>query len=172
VYAATNFDIPHKINLVQRGKRQRLSIPRPNLISKYCRGMGGVDLHNHFVGAYRIGIRGKKWYWPFVTHFIDMSVSNAWVLHSMCGGGLSQLQFRRQLVLTYIGRNKASQIVRQPRVHQPPQDMRFDGMNHCILKRDQQRQCQHGSCSARPRTYCTKCNITLCVDCFTPYHTP
>ncbi|XP_072393841.1 uncharacterized protein [Diabrotica undecimpunctata] len=49
-------------------------------------------------------------------------------------------------------------------------DVRFDGKEHFMEKREKQRRCQGKKCKARPLTYCGKCNITLCKNCFVPYH--
>ena len=49
-------------------------------------------------------------------------------------------------------------------------DVRFDRKEHFLLKRQQQRRCQNEQCKSKPRTYCSKCNVTLCIDCFVPFH--
>jgi len=54
------------------------------------------------VNRYRIGLRGKKWWWCLLTSLIDVSIQNALILHKKSGGNLSQLEFRRDIVKTYL----------------------------------------------------------------------
>jgi hypothetical protein len=173
VHVATNFSSPHQTCVVRRwnrAQRVREEVQQPLPISLYSSSMGGVDLNNKLTSSYRIRMRGKKWYWPLVTYFLDMATSNSWVLYRLAGGDLTHLDYRRELVNIYFGRVRGNMIPRVPRVQPPPGGLRFDGLNHWIQKRDQQRHCQAPNCSGRPRTYCLKCNVTLCVECFAPYH--
>lgn len=41
---------------------------------------------------YRVGIRGKKWWWVLFTWLIDVSVHNAWVLTRKAGSDVPQLE--------------------------------------------------------------------------------
>jgi len=50
-------------------------------------------------------------------------------------------------------------------------DVRYDGVDHLIRQRPQQRRCQMELCTGKPTYYCGKCNVTLCPACFYPYHT-
>jgi Transposase IS4 len=43
-------------------EKRNLSVPRPKLIAKYNKYMGGTDQMDRNIACYRIGIRGKKWY--------------------------------------------------------------------------------------------------------------
>ncbi|KAL4089999.1 hypothetical protein QTP88_024915 [Uroleucon formosanum] len=47
----------------QKEKRNVL-VPRPKLIAKYNTYMGGTDQMDQNIACHRVGIRGKKWYWP------------------------------------------------------------------------------------------------------------
>lgn len=67
--------------------------------------MDGVDLHD----SYRIGIRGKKWWWPLFTNTLENIMVSAWKLYVMIQKSrkekpLSQLASRsevtKQLLLT------------------------------------------------------------------------
>ncbi|PRD18173.1 UNVERIFIED_CONTAM: hypothetical protein NCL1_61647 [Trichonephila clavipes] len=46
--------------------------------------------------------------------------------------------------------------------------VRLDRKDHVIGK---SRRCQFQKCKGRPLTFCTKCNVTLCLKCFPMYHT-
>lgn len=59
------------VSRYSRKQRKKVSVPQPNLIEQYNNKMGGVDLCNNLVANYRIKIRGKKWWWPIFTNYID-----------------------------------------------------------------------------------------------------
>lgn len=52
-------------------------IPRPQVIKKYNKHMGGVDLLDFIITLYRTFIRSKKWTLRMFTHAIDLSCTNA-----------------------------------------------------------------------------------------------
>ena len=62
------------------------------IVSKYNRGMGGVDVIDKLLGAYRPVIRGKKWWYPLFTNALNISVVAAWrlygYLHNQPGGAI------------------------------------------------------------------------------------
>lgn len=41
--------------------------------------MGGVDLCNQQMEAYRTWIKSKKWTIKVAVHFIDLAIVNAWM---------------------------------------------------------------------------------------------
>ena len=45
-----------------KAKREKISVPMPNIIKEYNRSMGGVDLFDRIRGLYRIRIRNKRWH--------------------------------------------------------------------------------------------------------------
>lgn len=69
--------------------------------------MGGTDQMDQNLGCYRIGVRGKKWYWPLVTWMFDVAMQNSWILYNKTGRPkISQLEFRREVVNVYLERYK------------------------------------------------------------------
>ena len=71
---------------------------QPNLISKYNEGMGGVDLLDRLLAAYRPTISSKKWWWPLFSHAVNLSIVSAWRVHCALhdrSGQISHLDFRR-----------------------------------------------------------------------------
>ena len=61
-----------------RGEKKHVINQQPILISDYNKHMGGVDLLDNFVATYRIKVRGKKWWFPVFSNFIDVAKTNAW----------------------------------------------------------------------------------------------
>ncbi|KAK9751452.1 hypothetical protein QE152_g5040 [Popillia japonica] len=69
--------------------------------------MGGVDLHDNGVANYRIGIRGKKWWWPLWVQCLDSAVVNAWKLHCIVAASkktkpMSQLDFKNSVTKSLL----------------------------------------------------------------------
>ena len=104
VSVASNFQTHLPVDAARRriGKNVE-QVPQPMLISAYNTGMGGVDLFDKLLGSYRPIIRGKKWWWPFFTNVVNISVVAAWRLfgwiHDKPGNKVSNLEFRRSIVL-------------------------------------------------------------------------
>lgn len=170
VTIATNFDAVQPVGSInRRGKGVKISVPQPHMVGQYNKYMGGVDLFDQNVSCYRIGIRSKKWYWPQFTHGLNAAMSNAWLVYRTMSPNCSQLDFIRSIVTSYLIRAGNEKELR-PTTTRLPTSIRFDNVGHFVASRSTQRRCQNQSCSARPRTYCIKCDATLCVNCFLPYH--
>ena len=57
-----------------RKERKHVQIKQPKVIKQFNKHMGGIDLADNMVANYRIGIRGKKWWWPiFLTTLMSAS---------------------------------------------------------------------------------------------------
>lgn len=68
--------------------------------------MGGTDRMDENLSLYRIGIRGKKWWWSIFTWLIDVTIHNSWLTYKKAGHDMRQLQFRREIAQTYLERYK------------------------------------------------------------------
>ncbi|XP_030762656.1 piggyBac transposable element-derived protein 3-like [Sitophilus oryzae] len=55
-------------------EKKKIGIPRPYCIGKYNEFMGGTDQMDANINVYRIGIRGKKWWWPIFTWLLDSCI--------------------------------------------------------------------------------------------------
>ncbi|GBP60015.1 PiggyBac transposable element-derived protein 3 [Eumeta japonica] len=78
-----------------QSEKRNIVIEEPHMVSIYNKYMGGVDRSDENISHYRIGIRGKKWYMPLLTHMIDLAEHNAWQLYKINHGKLDHLGFRR-----------------------------------------------------------------------------
>ena len=70
VSVASNCTLTGSKKLVPRWSRQQkktIDVTMPEMVHTYNRNMGGVDLFDQFVANYRIRIRSKKWWWPFLS---------------------------------------------------------------------------------------------------------
>ena len=65
--------------------------------------MGSIDHLDWLVQKYLIGIRSKKWYYNLFINCLDVSVVNAWILHSMhTHSPLSILKFKFFVAKYYL----------------------------------------------------------------------
>ena len=180
VCVGTNYDTIEPVKKVNRwlsDVKIKGDVPQPNVLNNYNAYMGGVDHHDWLASKYATSLRGKKWYWPLFTRVLDMIVINAWIIHKFLHTGKEQLNlvsFRRAVCVPYLKLGEGNRRIGRKSTATSPctrlDDVRYDGKDHVIAKRENQRRCQKKSCSGKPRTYCKKCNITLCLECFAPYH--
>ena len=131
--------------------------------------MGGVDRSDENISHYRIGIRGKKWYMPLLTHMIDLAEHNAWQLYKINHGKLDHLGFRRRVAIALIESNRknAKRGPSRPSHHEHA-DSRKDQMNHLVIPQSKQTHCRQ--CHKKCLTRCKKCDFGVCVKCFETYH--
>lgn len=74
VHVASNHQTHEAVlSTKRRVKKNALNVPQPFLVKKYNQGMGGVDLFDRLLGAYRPTILGKKWWWPLFLNALNMS---------------------------------------------------------------------------------------------------
>lgn len=168
------------ITHVQRYSQQqkkKIRVERPALFTQYNKYMGGTDRMDQNISCYRVGIRGKKWWWSLFTWLLDASVHNAWILKRKSGSEISQLDFRRSIVQVILQKFKVEpQGPGRPRgcknqlERRIPSEIRLDGINHWI-ESCERRRCGGLNCQKTIRTQCCKCNVGLCVECFKTFHT-
>lgn len=153
-------------------ERKKVSVPIPNLIHNYNCNMGGTDRMDQNVNKFRIGIRGKKWWWCLFTWLIDVSINNAWTLANSCGKDTPQKDFRRHIALHYVNKFGVAPKASGRRTN-VPNDERYDRISHFIqgVQDNKRRRCAMADCHSVGRTECSKCKVGLCVKCFLPYHT-
>ncbi|KAF2888687.1 hypothetical protein ILUMI_17486 [Ignelater luminosus] len=183
VIMATNYNTVEPMVSVQRwnkNEKAQTPIPQPAVINRYNRFMGRVDQHDWLLEKHHIPIRGKKWYWCLITRIIDMAIVNACQLYiKVEQKPLSIKEFRRPIAVPYLQLGHGSRVAKERPISTPsasrthvPGDVRFEGKNHLIKKREQQRRCQYSNCKGWPLTYCSRCLVTLCTACFPLYYTP
>ena len=103
VTCISNFDSVNPVKKVMRhvkGKDGKVSVSQPLMIANYTSGMGGVDLLDRLLAAYRPRIKGKKWWWNLFIHSVNIAVVAAWRLHcrvTEASATLNHLQFRREV---------------------------------------------------------------------------
>ena len=146
-----------------------------DMVTKYNKGMGGVDLLDSMVATYRIPIRSKKWWFPFYTWSLSVSVVNAWKLKCHATGGDEPLlDFLWELVVEMLKTHgKSSPAGRSVATLEPEPGIVYE-MHHWPthtgigkdgkFRRLNCRFCYDTHKNERKSTFmCDKCGVTLHV---------
>lgn len=68
------------------GKQKVVEMPVPSAVKDYNSFRGGVDLSDQLIGSYSSWRKSTKWYVTVLHHFIDIAVTNSYLLHKeLCG---------------------------------------------------------------------------------------
>lgn len=131
--------------------------------------MGGVDLLDQGVNNYRIGIRGKRWWWVLFTEMLNIAAVNAWRIYEVTGDSTLGLLAFRIITRHYLRLGGPNSTVRRAPASVAV-DVVFDKDGHFPYKLDKQLRCH--SCHQRAKWACEKCNLTLCLKhgCFRKFH--
>ncbi|CAH1955263.1 unnamed protein product [Acanthoscelides obtectus] len=120
-------------------EKKMIHVEQPCLIKQYNENMGGVDRADQNISLYRVGIRGKKWYFCLFSHALNMAEQNAWQLHKYSGGKMDHLQFRRciaaGLLETYMKETKRGSSKPGKYLHY---ESRYDRMDHLVNYQEKQ----------------------------------
>lgn len=87
-----------------RAQKKRIKVPRCNAVTQYNCFMGGTDQMDANVGAYRIVVRGKKWWWLIFTWLGDVAINNGWAFIRKPVSKITPHEFRRQIAESYLTR--------------------------------------------------------------------
>lgn len=172
--------------------KNHVDVTRPEIISLYNGGMGGVDLLDQLISYYRVFIRSKKWPLRVIFHFVDFAICSSWLEYRKDRINAKNpkkdikdlLNFRIELSQSIIKvGNPTRQIKRgRPRLvteseevpirkvpasyeKRPCKDVRLDKVDH-LAEHDskiQPTRCKKNKCSGRTFFYCSKCKVHLCI---------
>lgn len=150
-----------------KGQKAKMDIPRPKIADDYNANMGGVDLLDRIIGLYRIQLGSRKWYWPIVKNFIEVSLFNSWRIHQEVGGKLSYLQFIRSVASVLLKQSPRENTVPLGRAAPVTRELRNVGQ-HWPQTKQPQRRCRY--CKKNTTCACETCSVPLHVECFKDYH--
>ncbi|XP_008415172.1 piggyBac transposable element-derived protein 4-like [Poecilia reticulata] len=155
------------------GKLQELEFPVPPAVLDYNRYMGGVDLSDQLIGSYSSRRKSRKWYMTVLHHFIDIAVTNSYLLHKeMCGRlkerALTHQQFFEQLTTELCG---VSPTVQKTSYDHLPVAI-VEGATGSKKTTEGRRRCR--ICKRSTPFMCEACKLPLCVivdrNCHKVYH--
>jgi hypothetical protein len=165
----------------KRKTQESVTLNCPPAAKLYTLKMGGVDRSDRMVRTYSVSRASKKWWFRLFYYFLDMAVSNSFILyqHSPNHDELSELDYIKQLSLALIGtfsKDGKVQTGRKRRRERAPAIPRCTTGNHWPLKLKQRKDCEECKRRGRKRRQsyytCESCNVHLCIDtCFKGYHT-
>ena len=175
-------------------RKIQVAVTLPDIVARYNKSMGGVDLADQLISLYRINMKSKKSYHRLIFHFLDMALVNAWLLYRKDARSLSVLEkdimslasFRLSVgfSLTKAGKispnkrgrpsTKSVGDAKRHRSSAPSTDVQLDKIGHCPLYKKNRNRCKNGSCKGRTHLFCNKCNVNLCIEknknCWAKYH--
>lgn len=162
------------VSRFSRSERKRVQVSQPYMISQYNKYMGGVDLADNMVANYRIRIRGKKWWWPIFSNYIDVSMVNAWKiwLDVHPSEKMPLLDFRRQVTVNFLNSKRfANTATGRPSSFAIDISRQSSSTYHHFLKNipcNKRRRCRQ--CHSQTRFLCGVCDIPLHQHCTELFH--
>lgn len=166
-------------------------VAQPNTVRQYNESMGGVDICDQQMEAYRCFFKTRKWPLKVIIHFIDLACCNAWMEYRNDCRKIGKpakdthdlLSFRLALAEALVAIPKTNNVEwssesekdeaetpPQPKRYrpadQPCPEKRMDCFNHWPEELDLKsaRMCRRKDCKSRTRTRCTKCDVFLCFS--------
>ncbi|KFM60528.1 PiggyBac transposable element-derived protein 3, partial [Stegodyphus mimosarum] len=64
-----------------KNEKKKIDVPQPGIVKAYNTSMGGTDLCDRYLAYYRCTVRTKKWPVRVFSHFVDLVISNCWIMH-------------------------------------------------------------------------------------------
>ncbi|KAF6215702.1 hypothetical protein GE061_000033 [Apolygus lucorum] len=167
-----------KVKRWSKEKKSMVPVPRPKCISSYNKYMGGVDKLDWLVNEYRIKIRGKKWYFPIITHLLDVCVVNAHVLHGLVNDDkMPLLEFRRRITRSYLSLPSISnpKLSGRPSLAKAldkriPRDVEKNQNDHYVERTEEGKQRKCAVCKKNARKQCSKCDVGIHIHCMAIWH--
>ncbi len=164
-----------------KAEKKLVNVSQPSAVHNYNAHMGGTDRMDEDISRHRIGIHGKKWYWPLLTWLIDAAVNNAWILYKSSGRPTTNLNFRREIVHTYLkrygtppkGAGRKAISKHSSSRKRVADDIRYDKLEHyvVVVPNKKRKRCAGEKCDSVVRTQCEKCELGMCICCFKKFHT-
>ncbi len=197
-YAPSEGTCWRKVKMGRKWTEQKLR--RPSVVRHYNAGMGGTDLHDQRLSAFRSTLKSRRWQVRALTNTFQSVCMNAFILQSAnmeMGTSFSSLDFIKNMI------TECCQMQHQAGVPQPDNDappLPFDRHKREYWRGNAGERCkgrhflhaQEGQvrptasnarkrpenrrdcmvCSRRVLTFCRQCGVSLCIgECNETFHT-
>ncbi|XP_018403753.1 PREDICTED: piggyBac transposable element-derived protein 4-like [Cyphomyrmex costatus] len=147
--------------------------------------MGYVDYADRLLACYKIDRKSKKWWFRLFWNFLDLTVTNSFILYKTrdIKPMLTLKKFRLLLVDNLVGHKiphrkgrKRQSHTSDNSEHAKPQvsvEKRYSQVAHMPVFTENSKRCAHCSTRTEQKTtkwICTTCNVPLCLlpnrNCF------
>lgn len=85
--------------------KSTVELPMPAVVKDYNEHMGGIDLLDQFLSAFRFKMRSRRWYLYLFWHFVMVGIVNAWNVYrkeyAALGLPVKEMLSRRQFQVTH-----------------------------------------------------------------------
>lgn len=148
--------------------------------------MGGVDKFDQYMANYSISQKSRRWWLKLFYYMIDTAIVNSFILYkescnTMKKKYISQLEFRSRLtdeLISNFSSRKKQASSPQDRIIKKKMKLSiksssFDNVQHLPKFISNYRRCKMYSTKKqekRSNMVCITCEVTLCKNCFEPYH--
>ncbi|XP_055923064.1 piggyBac transposable element-derived protein 4-like [Eupeodes corollae] len=191
VFMLTNFLSPITTTTVKRrmhGSGEKINVTCPDVVVKYNKNMGGVDLMDQRKVCYEVDRKAKiKYYLRLFFDLLDIAMNNAYIIYSKLhddklveGTLLSCLEFRqvisRSLIADFSSRQRTlpSTVMTNKRIG----NLQKRGTpSHIMVKTNIRKrcvQCAKSRVENRTNNTCSTCIVQFCFtserNCFQDYH--
>lgn len=154
------------------------NIECPEAMIFYNKYMGGVDHADQMISLYDLDRRSAKWWKKVFFRLLMTSVHNAHIVYQeLICEKIPFIDFLVDVAESLISQGRAeSTYKRSRRQGRISKKVKFcenvgdhlpvekGGRNRCV-------RCQSRKVEKRTKLICQKCQVALCIGCFTPYHT-
>ena len=168
VTVASNYFTVNPLHKAERRVRNESvkTVTQPHAVHMYNKGMGGVDVCDRKLAAYRPKLRNRKWWWNLFSHALNLALVAAYEFdrHINPGKKTDHYGFLVEVAETMVMR-QVPRIRIGGTLAPVPRAVRYDGMNHHLVS------CKQGRCVVcmkNTRLMCFKCDKRLhkavCMD--------
>lgn len=155
-----------------------VEIDCPEAIKFYNKKMGGVDLADQMTSLYDINRKSQKWWRKVYYKLLMMAVYNSFIVFKeVTHKKITFLQYLVPLAEGLIAEGRlgiSRKRTRKVGRHSTSSQDQTNVGDHLPVEAEKRRRCFR--CSQRKKEkrtkmMCRMCNLPLCMDCFTPFHT-
>lgn len=147
--------------------------PCPRAIIDYRRIMGGVDRADQMSMYYEPDRKSTKWWIKIFYRLFMLSVTNSWVIY--CDNRGKKIPYHNFVVeIAEQLVQHGIRISKPPESDEEPPNKKKKTSQHFIKLGRTRRRCNYCSkigIEKRTKYLCDACDVSLCVECFEPYHT-
>lgn len=182
LYISTEFGNQMTETTNKRGQKKL----KPLAITKYNQNMSGIDHHDQMLGYYPCVRKSLRWYKKLFVHIMQMSITNAHILHRMYSGESKKSNLSLYNFTLSIAEALLPEVLTQQKVSsndhklikiEKTTEEKYRTLNQesKVAKRIVRKECK-GCRSQKIRKatlyVCNSCdgNPGFCVDCFNTYH--